>query len=135
MALAKGTVTKSFSTKRNTMKKIMLAACLIFGGGALVNAQVQDQSTTPTETQPTQDQDKDRQPISVSELPQAVKTSLESQDFAGWTVGNAYKKIDTANDNKEMYIVELKKGAETKDVKFDAEGNKLDDEKTKDDQK
>ena len=117
------------------MKKLMLAASLIFGGAAFANAQAQDQATTPAQTETTQDQDKDRQEVAISELPEAVKTSLESQDFAGWTVGTAYKKTDAAKDNMEIYIVELKRGTETKKVKFDKDGNKLDDDKTKDDQK
>jgi hypothetical protein len=122
----------------------MLAACLMFGGAAFVNAQEQttpqDQTATPTETQPTQDQttldqDKDRQEISVSELPEAVTASLESQDYSGWTVGTAYKKTDASKDNMEVYVVELKRGTETKKVKFDKDGNKLDHDKAKDDQK
>ncbi len=122
------------------MKKVMLAVCLMFGGAALVNAQ--EKATTPTETQPTQDtqtqpqdQDKDGQEIAISELPEAVTASLESQDYSGWTVGSAYKKTDAHHDNMEVFVIELKKGAETKKVKFDKDGSKLDDDKTKDDQK
>jgi hypothetical protein len=124
------------------MKKLMLAACLMFGGAAFVNAQEQttpqDQTATPTETQPTQDQttqDQDKgQEISASELPEGVTASLESQDYSGWTVGSAHKKTDASKDNMEVYVVELKRGTETKKVKFDKDGNKLD-EKAKDDQK
>lgn len=112
------------------MKKLMLAVCLMFGGAAFVNAQ--DQPATPSQTQPAQDQDQGQQ-IAISELPDAVTASLESQDYSGWTVGNAYKKTD-ATTNADMFIVELKRGTETKKVKFDSEGNKLD-EKKKDDQK
>lgn len=117
------------------MKKLMLAVCLMFGGAAVVNAQ--EKATTPTQTQPTQDQDQDKegQEISISELPAAVTASLESQDYSGWTVGSAYKKTDADHDNMEVYVIELKKGTETKKVKFDKDGSKLDDEKTKDDQK
>lgn len=115
------------------MKKIMLAVCLMFAGAAFVNAQEQDQSTKPTQTQPTQDQD--GQEIAISELPDAVTASLESQDYSGWTVGTAYKKTDASKDNMEVYVVELKRGTETKKVKFDKDGNKLDHDKKKDDQK
>lgn len=110
------------------MKKLMLAVCLMFGGAAFVNAQEQDR-----ETQPTQDQD--RQEIAISDLPDAVTASLESQDYSGWTVGTAYKKTDASKDNMEVYVVELKRGTEIKKVKFDKDGNKLDHEKHKDDQK
>lgn len=95
----------------------------MFGGASLVVAQDQ-QSTTPSHTQTTtQDQDQEKQQIAVSELPDAVSAKLESQDFSGWTVGNAYKKMDESN--QEMYIVELKQGTETKKVKFDRDGNEL----------
>ncbi len=95
----------------------------MFGGASLVVAQDQ-QSTTPSQTQTTtQDQDQEKQQIAVSELPDAVSAKLESQDFSGWTVGNAYKKMDESN--QEMYIVELKQGTETKKVKFDRDGNEL----------
>ena len=102
------------------MKKLLLAVCLMFVGATLVSAQV-DQ-TTPGQSQ-TQDQD-DRQQISVSELPDQVTAKLEGSDYAGWTVGNAYKKMD--DNNQEIYIVELRQGTETKKVKFDRDGNEVD---------
>jgi hypothetical protein len=107
------------------MKKILLAVCLTFGGASLVAVAQDVPSQTPTQTQTTQDQDqdKDKQQISVSELPESVTAKLESQDFSGWTVGNAYKKMDESN--QEMYIVELRQGTETKKVKFDRDGNEL----------
>lgn len=109
------------------MKKLLLAVCLMVGGATLVSAQNDPAATpTPSQTQ-TQDQD-DKQQISVSELPDAVTAKLEGQDFTGWTVGTAYKKMDDAN--QEIYIVELKQGTETKKVKFDKDGNEV--EKGKD---
>ena len=114
------------------MKKLLLAVCLMFGGATLVSAQNEPATTpAPGQTQTTQDQDQDRQQISVSELPDAVTAKLEGQDYSGWTVGNAYKKMDDAN--QEMFIVELRQGTETKKVKFDKEGNEI--EKGKDGEK
>lgn len=121
------------------MKKIIIAACLMFSGAAFVNAQDkdkskdQDQSTVPAQTQPTEDQD--RQEVAISELPDAITASLESQDYSGWTIGSAYKKTDASHNNMEIYVVELKRGTEIKKVKFDQDGNKIDDDKIKDDQK
>ena len=111
------------------MKKLLLAVCLMFGGATLVSAQT-DPSSSSSQTQ-TQDQDQDRQQISVSQLPDAVTSKLEGQDYSGWTVGNAYKKMDESN--QEMYIVELRQGTETKKVKFDKDGNELDKGKDKSD--
>ncbi len=115
------------------MKKLMLALCMLFGGVAFVNAQNQDQSSPSTQTE-TMDQptDQDRQPIQASELPDAVRTQLQSQDYTGWTVAQAYRgtHADASDQTKttEAYIVELRNGAETKTVKFDKDGNELDKE-------
>lgn len=101
----------------------MLAVCLMFGAATLVSAQERDSTAANGQTQSTQDQD--RQQISISDLPDAVTAKLESQDYSGWTIGNAYKKTDASQDNTEVYIVELKKGTELKNVKFDKDGNEV----------
>jgi hypothetical protein len=117
-----------FNLKKEIMKKLLLAVGLMFGAATLVSAQ--DQPTTTDKSQSTTlDQDKDRQQISASELPDAVSAKLESEDFSGWTVENCYKKTD--DNNTEVYIVELKQGTETKKVKFDRDGNKLEHDKDK----
>jgi hypothetical protein len=69
-----------------------------------------------------QQKDKDNQQIAVSELPEMIRASLTREDYIGWAVGNAFKK---EKGGKIIYTVELKKGAETKMVKFDADGKKL----------
>jgi len=105
----------------------LLAVCLMFGSATLVSAQ--DQPAPADQSQTTPDQDQDRQQISASELPDAVSAKLESEDFSGWTVENCYKKTD--ENNMQVYIVELKQGTETKKVKFDRDGNKLEHDKDK----
>jgi len=72
--------------------------------------------------------DKDKQQITISELPEAIRASLTREDYIGWTVGNAFRK---EKGGKIVYFVELSKGSETRQVKFDAEGNKSN-EKDKD---
>jgi hypothetical protein len=118
------------------MKKVLFAFALLFGAAAAVNAQdttqVQDQEQSTQYNDQDQERDKDMTPIATSELPAAVRTSLESQDYSGWTVSNAFKKD---KDGQTVYAVELKNGAETKKVKFDAQGNKLKEKDKKDDQK
>jgi hypothetical protein len=117
------------------MKKLMLAVCLLFGGATLVSAQQTDPSATPSQSQSTtddQDQDKGQQ-ISISQLPDGVTAKLESEDYSGWTIGNAYKKTDNAQAGKEVYTVELKKGTETKSVRFDKDGNAMTDSNDMDD--
>ena len=106
------------------MKKIMLAVCLMFGGATLVNAQeTQSQTRTQSQTETSTQQDQEGQQISVSELPDEVTAKLESQDYSGWTVGNVYKKMDDSQN--EIYVVEMRQGTETKKVKFDRDGNKI----------
>lgn len=130
----------------------MFALCLMFGVSAIVSAQERQDTTSHryrTEAQsqypqdmPVQDltgQDQDRKRIPPTELPDAVKRSLEGQEYRGWLVNGAYIAIgasDTTStvidpqDNatvtpvEEIYIVELKNGAETRTLRFDKDGKK-----------
>lgn len=119
------------------MKKLMVSLCLLFAGVVFVNAQ--DSTQTQSPTQPAMEQSPDRQLIQTSELPEAVQTSLQSQDFSGWTVSQAYRSthIDANDETKsmEVYVVELRNGAETKSVKFDKDGNALENEDKKEEKK
>lgn len=99
------------------MKKLLLS--LIMCSAALF-AFAQEPAATPA---PAQEQKSgDMQEITASELPAAITASLQGQDYTGWTVDKAYKK---EKDGKMVYKVDLKNGAETKTVKFDADGNML----------
>ena len=109
---------------------------ILFASVIVVNAQ---QDTTGTQSdrattgqsadQTSHDQHEysDKDMISASELPQNIREQLQTQDYTGWTVRNAYRKM---KDNQTVYAVELTNGSEKKKVKFDAEGNVLK-EKTK----
>lgn len=70
-----------------------------------------------------QDQDQGEE-ISIAQLPAAVSEKLQSQDYVGWTVEKAKRK---QKDGETIYAVELRQGNETKKVKFDAQGNEMDD--------
>lgn len=181
------------------MKKIVFAFCMMFGAVVMVNAQDSTSTTSPTDptstsqqdqTQPSTDvalQDEGRVKIKSQDLPDAVKSALEGQEYRGWLVNSAYKVDAAANastgqtssgqsgqvgaeqsgsttstdsvsvnqqgnqpqgdqgqttdvsgmgsHNQEVFIVELKNGAQTKTVRFDKDGKKLDDEGMNDDQK
>lgn len=132
------------------MKKVMFALCLVLGGFAVVSAQ-ESTSTSPqneTQSQDAQSQDQDRERIQSTDLPDAVKRSLEGQQYRGWLVNGAYKakgvsdmsstESDTTSadvnqeennatgtQGEEIYIVELKNGAQTKTIRFDKEGKKI----------
>lgn len=120
------------------MKKLLLAVGLMFGGAAFVNAQnttdstsTQSQQTTQDQSSMSHDQDDKGVQIQVSELPQAVQSKLQSQDYQGWVVSSAHRKNWTDPNNtqatsQEIYVVEVKNGADTKKLKFDKDGNEID---------
>ena len=151
------------------MKKLVFAICMLFAAAIAVNAQDTTSTQSPTDpasTTPalTQDDQDGRVKIKSQDLPDAVKKSLEGQEYRGWLVNAAYKvdsSMDTNTDDNaddpsststtdpntgsvnatkdsnasEIFIVELKNGAQTKTVRFDKDGKKLDDEGMNDDQK
>jgi hypothetical protein len=112
------------------MKKLLFAIAFMTAGSVAVLAQ--DSTSIAPQTPPSseiqappssddQSQDQDKgQAIATSELPANIQTSLQGQDYTGWTVANAFKK---EKDGKTFYAVELTNGSEKKMVKFDAEGN------------
>ena len=161
------------------MKKLVFAVCMLFGA-VVVNAQDSTSSQSPTDptstSQPSEmNQDENasvamqedgRVKIKSQDLPDAVKSSLEGQEYRGWLVNAAYK-VDSSSDlqgqqnsgqvgteetgstsssdstavsnetgsenagemgahNQEVFIVELKNGAQTKTVRFDKDGKMLD---------
>jgi hypothetical protein len=102
----------------------------------------QSSSTTSDQTGVSQDdQEQEGEKIEVSELPAAVSTKLQGTDYQGWVVVSARKKMwkdpaDSQAIEKEVYVIEAKNGAETKKLKFDKDGNEIEqDENKKDDQK
>lgn len=96
----------------------MFAFAAMLGSVAFVNAQTEPSSnaTAPAATEQQQDE---KVKIKSEELPDAVKKALEAQEYRGWMISSAYK----AGDN---YEVELKNGAETKTVRFNKDGKKID---------
>jgi hypothetical protein len=107
------------------MIKLLLFTFLFACAGA-VTTFAQDSASVATPTPPSKElqKDKNKQQIAISELPEPIRGSLTREDYIGWTVGNAFKK---EKGGKIVYSVELNKGSETKEVRFDAEGNKLKD--------
>ena len=109
------------------MKKLALACMLSLGSVALLHAQdatatQSDRYQTPAQEPKSDFSEKDA--ISATELPAPIQDKLKGQDFSGWMISKAFKKD---KDGKAVYAVELKNGAETKMVKFDAQGNELKD--------
>ena len=97
----------------------MFALIALLGSVAFVSANVITYSQTPAAQTPAAQQD-EKVKIKPEELPEAVKKALEMQDYRGWLVDAAYKDSKTEN-----YEVHLKNGAETKIVKFNKDGKKV----------
>ena len=114
------------------MKKLMFASLALLGSVALANAQ---EATPPQESNkateavtpapapeavtpaPAAVDQEDKTKIKSEELPEAVKKSLEAQEYRGWLIDAAYHIKST-----DSYEVSLKNGAETKVVKFSKDG-------------
>lgn len=108
------------------MKKVMFALLAMLGSAVVVNAQdttqVEDQPSTGIVSPGEGSQADDKVQIKPEELPEAVKKTLEDQEYKGWLINTAY------HDKKaERYEVELKNGADTQVIRFSKEGERLDD--------
>jgi hypothetical protein len=139
-----------FNLNKNVMKKVMFALCFVLGGTVLVNAQdttSNQYNKNDQQYQQMQGQQQDRQRIQTSELPDAVKRTLEDQQYRGWLVSGAFtasanqSSTDSTNANsdqnrqgnnnavgtkdQDIYVVELKNGAETKTVAFHKNGERI----------
>jgi hypothetical protein len=94
------------------MKKILLALLIVSGASAsFANSSMKPSSAFIQE---------EKTKIKEEELPEAVKTALKGDTYKDWTVSAAYTVKSTS-----QYEVELKKGIETKVVKFDKDGKAL----------
>jgi hypothetical protein len=58
--------------------------------------------------------------VRTSELPSMVTQTLGNSEYSGWTISNAYR-----TKNSDQYLVEVKKGAQTKNYWFDKNGNRM----------
>jgi hypothetical protein len=112
------------------MKKLMFASLALLGSVALANAQeatpqesnkatevVAPAPADPATAAPAAADQDDKTKIKSEELPEAVKKSLEGQEYRGWLIDAAYHVKST-----DSYEVQLKNGAETKTVKFSKDG-------------
>jgi hypothetical protein len=100
--------------KINNMKKIFFATVIgVCSWGAVSAQRVQN----PNE-QGGQVQTDEKIKISVEELPDAIKNVLENDSYKGWSVEAAQY-----NKTKDLYEVEVRKGTESKIIKFTKDGS------------
>jgi len=96
------------------MKKVIfaiVAGVMSFGAVSVASAQRLDAPVS-------QDQADEKVKIKVEELPDAIKTALASDSYKGWSADAAFY-----NKTKDNYEVQVKKGTETKTLKFSKDGN------------
>lgn len=101
------------------MKKVILTLAL--AGTASVfaisaKAQAPDDASKVVATQ-----GDEKVKIKVEELPETVKKALAADAYKEWKAESV-----THNKTKNVYEVEVKKGTETKTLKFDKDGKSVD---------
>lgn len=98
------------------MKKIMLsAAVLAFAGMATVNAETVKTPVASAIVMNVQD----KTPVKAEDLPDAIKTALAGDDYAGWTVKEAFA-VQTGG--AVTYEISLQKGDENRVVSLNEAG-------------
>lgn len=104
------------------MKKLFFAVLIMFGTAILVNAQELRKDTAASQVGVTSEPSGERTKIKTEQLPEAVKQTLEDQEYKGWLINAAFHDA-----KKEEFEVELKNGTESQTVRFSKEGQRIDD--------
>jgi hypothetical protein len=105
------------------MKKLMIVfvAIALFG---LNQAIAQVAVSVATEEAPIEaaavavDNDSERE-VAVEDMPEAVQMALKADDYQGWTVAKAWH---VQKEDKEYYVVKMKRGDEKTKLKFTPDG-------------
>jgi len=98
------------------MKNVVFVFAVLFGVILSNIAVVSAGTETPYEM----DAQEEKVKIKPEELPAAVRTTLQSEDYTGWTIDNAYKYPVSGT-----FEVQMKKGGESRVFKFDKDGKKI----------
>ena len=105
------------------MKKLVIASAALFFA-AITNANAQTEQQQPPAnkkevvTTPKKIDQQTKTPVSPDALPESVKATLASTDYAGWNVTS----VLLLKAATETYEITLSKGKETKTVIFDQSG-------------
>ncbi len=100
------------------MKKLIISA---FALSIISFASVQANTLTAPVSVVTVAQEKVA--VKPEDLPEAVKTTLAGDAYAGWEVTGAF--LVTKQDNTQYFEIALKKGEETSTVNLDKDGKKV----------
>lgn len=106
------------------MKNVMIAIVVLFAGLSAAQAQ-ETPSPAPEQSVPSMQDDKVR--IQPEDLPESVQNAIENEgddaSYAGWQIDEVFHYTKT-----DVYEVRLTQGAESKILKFDAEGNVIEED-------
>jgi len=112
------------------MKKLIVSAfALTLISFASVEAQTANQNSPATKETVQQEPAKsksdkeDKVAVKATELPEAIKKTIQSEQFSGWTVKKAY--LVTEGDKSQYYELQVAKGSESARVKLDKNGNNV----------
>ena len=104
------------------MKKLFFAALIVFGSAIVVNAQEVQKDSAASQVAVTSEPRAEKSKIKTEQLPEAVKQTLEDQEYKGWLINAAFHDA-----KKDEFEVELKNGTESQTVRFSKEGQRIDD--------
>ena len=106
------------------MKKMIVITLAPFLFGAIaVEAQTATTIATETAVSTSKTLTSDKTPIKLEELPEAVRKTLQADDYKGW----AFSQANLVKSEKvEYFEIELKQAEKSVLVKLDKEGKKLD---------
>ena len=100
------------------MKKLIISA-LALTIISFANVQANTLKTSGTVITVTQE----KVAVKPEDLPEAIKTTLSGDTYAGWQVTTAF--LVTKEDNSQFYEIALKKGEETSTINLDKDGKKV----------
>ncbi len=103
------------------MKKLIIAA-IAFSSVSYASAQATETKTTAeAQTTVAADEQDKRTPVKLEELPAAVKKTLSSDSYAGWTASSAV----WVDGKMPHYEITLMRGEEKNTVKLSKEGQPI----------
>lgn len=113
---------------------MMIAAGALFVGTVAVQAQdttsyKRQDSTSLQQEQPTQQQPgsvqlKDMTSLKSTEIPAALRETLQAPQYKGWDASTS--KI-YRNQTSDLYVVQIQDGTMTKSYRFDKDGKPIND--------
>ena len=101
------------------MKKLIISALAV----SILSLASVEASLQPAENVFVSEASQEKVAVKPEDLPEAVKTTLSSDTYAGWQVLSAF--LITKEDKSQFFEISLKKGEESSTVNLDKDGRKV----------